>query len=477
MAQPVITSIRYLRGTSELRLILQGTGFGTVSGEVKVNGRWGFVIDSWTDTEVRAHGHAYVFGGILRLTNSDNLIATNSLKIAVPYGYHDKDSQELTNDSMNDFWNILGSFWDNFGDRNIIDAVWSSMSQMYGRIQNDVVQTKDSLDLTSMPILWRETWASFEVTELPIPVSTDIISIPFLFKNIHKYNFSDENFQYIEGLDYTLTDGYIVFSAGITPTSELWAPVYYVDNNIVNQRLGIPLRVIGDSTKDFYNKAFGLWYAAWNGGSIGSLERGLNIMLSQPYSKDMSEVKTVEQTVTGWRVTMLNGMSYDSDIKPDLVPGQVIDRFEPVFKAASIDDHTSSVDWSSTDKNIRFFDSGTSFDSGLALDSSGNNIYRSSENIKELNTFRVVINYDALVSPVKDLQYINLLLSRYKPVNTRYKLNLVADFEDDYVDQDGTKLPADQFDPFTVVTDLTDPVLLDTNLDTDKNVYNFTKPY
>ena len=69
-----------------------------------------------------------------------------------------------------------------------------------------------------------------------------------------------------------------------TPVLRLWAEESILDQDQLFQNFGFPVQVQQTNSQEYKNVLQGLWFAYWNGPSIGNIAKGLNLVFNLPYA-------------------------------------------------------------------------------------------------------------------------------------------------------------------------------------------------
>tara|TARA_Y100000310_G_scaffold343732_1_gene452759 strand:+ start:644 stop:1687 length:1044 start_codon:yes stop_codon:yes gene_type:complete len=281
------------------------------------------------------------------------------------------------------FWEYLGSFWDDFEDKDLVEALWTQ----YFAVINDLTRTLYSIDLTKslryMPAILTEVGDTFPIIFSGESQTTSVISglhnqyvtdgmlsIPTLAgistDPLHTDTYPGQSL--VEDTDYEIVNKhrlqFLDYSAlDLDPALENPGAIYYAANTYrVNPALRdfyFPNVGFGsDSEVEAYTHyqpvssgiaetqqqyehfkylAWALWDVMRDTPTMGNIQRGCEIARGMPFAHEAGTASIVGQQITiGTKI-----YNVPSGLTLAVTDGATVTQFEVLADGVTVDDNIS----------------------------------------------------------------------------------------------------------------------------------------
>lgn len=245
----------------------------------------------------------------------------------------------------------LGDFWQRFKERSALTSYWDGLIDLTSNIRLNLEQINRGKGLFTVPVLARSSPVLFvldSTTATTVPagyaaaysVDGDISSIPSLTGNS-------------DGTGVVLTEGvaYDLASAGVLafrslPPSRLFGENVYSNRQTVYKNFGFPIEFKAENSEAYKKQVQGLWFALWNGGTIGNMRLGAAILLGLPFVQK-GTVRSVTANPDGTTTIVVDSETFilPSYLSATVLAGDVITNFKPLSTGADILDVIKQPDF------------------------------------------------------------------------------------------------------------------------------------
>jgi hypothetical protein len=246
-------------------------------------------------------------------------------------------------------FDLLGSFWDEFEDRETLIAYWDAVIRSTTQIDSDYTQIDLSKNVLTVPV-------NFSTASLPVVIgdATEvdpregfdaayrlsmtegavITTLPVL-----RRGGIDGEPTFRLGRDYEFVGQTIQFYA--RPPRDLYiADVMKEDRDTIYRNFGYPVDVRRASS-EFYRRAVGaIWFALWNGPRPVNIDVALDALFNVNFAKG-STVSAIDNGIGAGSVTMENGevLIVPPYANITVSPGDVMRDFQSVNDLVTVHDY------------------------------------------------------------------------------------------------------------------------------------------
>lgn len=250
------------------------------------------------------------------------------------------------------FWDRISRLLDDLPeeDRKFTEYAWLSFSRIAGQLWFDTQNAIASISPDDIPIYDIRYWQKFED---PWSVPTGVYSIPKLQDLV----FAETITEYVEGTDYNIVAGTIVWDVAAPTSGYAWAEQVFYYNGYLESKLGYDLRFIGINTAGYtpihaHHLARALNYAYRSSDTILALKAGITAILGLPFAYVAGAIKSKTTASGNHTVVITDTVGDDHDIVivstlcalSDLpAVGASVSEFEPLIDAVKVGETKSQA--------------------------------------------------------------------------------------------------------------------------------------
>ena len=243
------------------------------------------------------------------------------------------------------FWNRISRLLDDLPeeDRKFTEYSWESFTKIASQIWFDTQNAMASISPDNIPVYDIRYWQKFED---PWTVPTGVYSIP----KLQDYVFGEIITEYVEGTDYNIVAGTIVWVGAAPTDGYAWAEQVFYYNGYLDTKQGYDLRFIGINTAGYtpihaHHLARALNYAYRSTDTNLALEVGITAILGLPFAYVAGIIKSKSTASGNHTVVITDSSDVDHDIVidstlcalsdlPDV--GTNVVEFEPLLDAVKV---------------------------------------------------------------------------------------------------------------------------------------------
>jgi hypothetical protein len=262
-------------------------------------------------------------------------------------------------------FDFLGTFWNNFEDREIVLAYWDALIRRSTSLDLDVAQVNLAKSVLSAPVEFKSIWfpvvlsedlavdpidGALEAYSLPITPNSEITQMGAIKLGV------DNSEALIAGSDYALQGDSIHFL--VDPTVAYYIAETAEENRLaIYNNFGFPIDFYRSNSALYLLQTQALWFALFTGPRVTNIELGISAIYGLPVAREgrVTDITDIIDTPGENTQVFVDGIPYEIPYyaEPAVIVGEQLREFHSLSDAVRVHDFYNDPDFfKETVKNL-----------------------------------------------------------------------------------------------------------------------------